>query len=137
MKYVLGIESTAHTFGVAVVDENGEILSNEKDSYTTESGGMIPIEVRKHHAEVGDEVYGNAIEKAGIDEKDIIAVALSNAPGLAPCLLEGMAFAKKVASRLEVPLVPVNHCIAHLEICWREVSCDALCFGCEYSGDCL
>ncbi|MBT7102373.1 tRNA (adenosine(37)-N6)-threonylcarbamoyltransferase complex transferase subunit TsaD [archaeon] len=116
MKYVLGIESTAHTFGVAVVDENGEILSNEKDSYTTESGGMIPIEVRKHHAEVGDEVYGNAIEKAGIDEKDIIAVALSNAPGLAPCLLEGMAFAKKVASRLEVPLVPVNHCIAHLEI---------------------
>jgi N6-L-threonylcarbamoyladenine synthase len=116
MKYVLGIESTAHTFGVAVVDDKGKILSNEKDSYTTESGGMIPIEVRKHHVEVSDEVYGKALEVAGIDEKDIVAVALSNAPGLAPCLLEGMAFAKKVASRLEVPIVPVNHCIAHLEI---------------------
>jgi glycoprotease/Kae1 family metallohydrolase len=114
MKYVLGIESTAHTFGVAVVDWDGEILSNEKDSYTTESGGMIPIEVRKHHIEVCDEVYGKAISE--IDEKDIVAVAFSNAPGLAPCLLEGMAFTKKVASRLDVPIVPVNHCIAHLEI---------------------
>jgi len=116
MKYILGIESTAHTFGVAVVDEKGKILSNEKDSYTTESGGMIPIEVRKHHVEVGDKVYSAALEKAGISEDKIIAVALSNAPGLAPCLLEGMAFAKKVASRLDVPIVPVNHCIAHLEI---------------------
>jgi glycoprotease/Kae1 family metallohydrolase len=116
MKYVLGIESTAHTFGIAVVDWDGKILSNEKDSYTTESGGMIPLEVRKHHVEVGDEVCGRAIEKAGVDEDDIVAVAFSNAPGLAPCLIEGMAFAKKVASRLEVPIVPVNHCIAHLEI---------------------
>ena len=114
VKYILGIESTAHTFGVAVVDEKGAILSNEKDSYTTESGGMIPIEVRKHHVEVGDEVYGKAV--AEIDEKDIVAVAFSNAPGLAPCLLEGMAFAKAVAARLDVPIVPVNHCIAHLEI---------------------
>ena len=114
MKYVLGIESTAHTFGVAVVDWDGKIVSNEKDSYTTESGGMIPIEVRKHHVEVGDEVYGKAV--SGIDEGDIVAVAFSNAPGLAPCLLEGMVFAKKVAERLGVPIVCVNHCIAHLEI---------------------
>jgi N6-L-threonylcarbamoyladenine synthase len=116
MKYVLGIESTAHTFGVAVVDWDGKILSNEKDSYTTESGGMIPIEVRKHHVEVSDEVYSRALEVAGIKESAIVAVALSNAPGLAPCLLEGMAFAKRVASRLDVPIVPINHCIAHLEI---------------------
>jgi N6-L-threonylcarbamoyladenine synthase len=116
MKYILGIESTAHTFGVAVVDFDGKILSNEKDSYTTESGGMIPLEVRVHHVEVSDRVYADALTGAGIDEKEIVAVALSNAPGLAPCLLEGMAFAKKVAGRLGVPLVPVNHCIAHLEI---------------------
>jgi N6-L-threonylcarbamoyladenine synthase len=115
-KYILGIESTAHTFGIAVVDEKGKILSNEKDSYTTEHGGMIPMEVRAHHAQVSDVVYDASLKKAGIDEKDIVAVAFSNAPGLAPCLIEGMAFAKKVAKRLEVPLVPVNHCIAHLEI---------------------
>jgi glycoprotease/Kae1 family metallohydrolase len=116
VKCVLGVESTAHTFGVAVVDMGGEILSNVKDSYTTESGGMIPLEVRKHHAEVADGLFERALSEAGVGEGDVEAVAFSNAPGLAPCLLEGMDFVKRVARRLGVPVVCVNHCVAHLEI---------------------
>jgi tRNA A37 threonylcarbamoyltransferase TsaD len=38
MGYLIGIETTAHTFGVAVLDMEGEILSNETDSYTTLEG---------------------------------------------------------------------------------------------------
>ena len=53
---ILGIECTAHTFGVALVDK-GKILSNVKDSYTTETGGIVPIEAAKHHREVADKVY--------------------------------------------------------------------------------
>ncbi len=113
---ILGVESTAHTFGVAVVDMDGKILSNVKDSYTTEGGGMIPLEVRKHHAGVADGLYEKALVEAGAEEKDIDAVAFSNAPGLAPCLLEGMNFVKKVAGWLGIPVVCVNHCVAHLEI---------------------
>lgn len=116
MKHILGIESTAHTFGVAVLDWKGNILSNIKDSYTTEGGGMIPVEVRKHHKEVAPVVYNEALDKARIKETDIEAIAFSNAPGLAPCLLEGMAFTKKLAKKLNVPVVAVNHCVAHLEI---------------------
>ncbi len=112
---ISGIESTAHTFGVAVVDE-GKILSNVKDSYTTEKGGIIPVEAAKHHSEVCEKVYNEALEKAEINEKDIEAIAFSQGPGLAPCLLEGLRFTKKLASKLNVPVVPVNHCIAHLEI---------------------
>ncbi|MFA5060759.1 MAG: KEOPS complex N(6)-L-threonylcarbamoyladenine synthase Kae1 [Candidatus Pacearchaeota archaeon] len=116
MKYILGIESTAHTFGVAVVDFGGKILSNVKDVYTTEKGGMIPIEVRKHHQKVSKELYERALKEAMINEADIEAVAFSNAPGLAPCLLEGMKFSKDTAKKLGIPVVCVNHCIAHLEI---------------------
>ncbi|MEA3248083.1 MAG: KEOPS complex N(6)-L-threonylcarbamoyladenine synthase Kae1 [Nanoarchaeota archaeon] len=116
MKYVLGIESTAHTFGVAVVDWQGKILSNVSDSYITESGGMIPIEVRKHHYKVADGLFERALREAGIGENQINIIAFSNAPGLAPCLLEGMGFIKRIAKRLDVPIVCVNHCIAHLEI---------------------
>ncbi len=116
VKYILGVESTAHTFGVAVVDFDGKILANVKDAYTTEEGGMIPLEVRKHHKEVSDNLYKEALEEAGISEDEIEAIAFSNAPGLAPCLLEGMEFVKGVASRLDVPVVCVNHCVAHLEI---------------------
>lgn len=112
---ILGIECTAHTFGIAVVDK-GKILSNVRDMYTTDKGGIIPIQAAKHHSIIADELYEKAIKEAGINEGEIRAIALSNAPGLAPCLIEGMKFAKKKAKELKVSIIPVNHCIAHLEI---------------------
>ena len=112
---IIGIESTAHTFGIAVV-EKGKILANVKDTYTTEKGGIIPIQAAKHHKEKSDEVYQKALVISGIDENKIKAIAYSHGPGLAPCLAEGVRFAKKLAEKLKVPLVPVNHCVAHLEI---------------------
>ncbi len=116
VKYMLGIETTAHTFGIAVLDEDGKIIVNIKDAYTTEKGGIIPVESAKHHEKVSDELLEKALKEAGINKKDLFAIALSNAPGLAPCLLSGMRFAKKLAVELNIPIVPVNHCIAHLEI---------------------
>jgi N6-L-threonylcarbamoyladenine synthase len=115
MSTILGIESTAHTFGIAVV-RDGKVLSNCKKVFTTESGGMIPSEVAKFHSRNKREVYSEALEKSKIKEKDIDAVAFSQGPGLAPCLLEGLKFTKELSEKLKKPIVPVNHCIAHLEI---------------------
>ncbi len=112
---ILGIECTAHTFGAGIVHK-GEMLANVRDMFTTEKGGIIPIEAAKHHKEVADRIYFEALSKAGISEDEIEAIALSNAPGLAPCLLAGMHFAKEKARKLGVKIIPVNHCIAHLEI---------------------
>ncbi len=112
---ILGIECTAHTFGVGVVS-HGKILSNVKDMYKPKEGGIIPMESARHHRDVAQIVYARAIEEAGINEKEIEAIAVSNAPGLAPCLIAGLEFAKRKAVELKVPLVPVNHCVAHLEI---------------------
>ncbi len=115
MTIILGIESTAHTFGVGVV-ESGKILSNAKKTYTTEEGGIIPIEAAKHHSQNKNEIYFEALEAADVEERDIDAIAFSVGPGLAPCLLEGMRFAKELSKKLKKPLVAVNHCVAHLEI---------------------
>ncbi|MFH1365180.1 MAG: KEOPS complex N(6)-L-threonylcarbamoyladenine synthase Kae1 [archaeon] len=115
MPIILGIESTAHTFGIGIVQE-GKVLSNVKKSYTTEKGGIIPVNASKHHEENCEEIYLNALEQAKINEKEIGAIAFSQGPGLAPCLLQGIKFAKKLAIKLNKPLVPVNHCVAHLEI---------------------
>ncbi len=112
---IIGIESTAHTFGVGIVDK-GKILANEKDAYTTESGGIIPMDAAAHHKEVSEKIWKGALEVAGVEEDKIDAIAISQAPGLPPCLAEGMRFAKKKAKELDVPLVPINHCVAHLEI---------------------
>ncbi len=115
MTIVLGIESTAHTFGIGIV-KDGKILSNVKKAYSTEKGGIIPMQAAKHHQENKNEIYFEALEVADIEEKEIDAIAFSQGPGLAPCLLEGMRFAKELSKKLKRPLVPVNHCVAHLEI---------------------
>jgi len=112
---ILGIECTAHTFGIGIVNRS-RILSNEKDMLSSENGGIIPIEAAKHHESVSGRLYSLALEKSGIAEKDISAIALSNAPGLAPCLLAGLRFAREKAKTLGIQIIPVNHCIAHLEI---------------------
>lgn len=112
---ILGIESTAHTFGIGIVD-NGKVICNLREMYTTKTGGIIPMESAKHHKEISDDLWERSLEKAGIKSKDITAIAFSRSPGLAPCLIEGMKFAKVKARELNVPLIPINHCVAHLEI---------------------
>jgi N6-L-threonylcarbamoyladenine synthase len=115
MVIILGIESTAHTFGVAVV-KDGQVLSNVRDMYTTEKGGIIPVESAKHHREVADRLYNEALEKSQVNEKEITAIAFSQGPGLAPCLVAGLHFTKELSKKLNLPVVPVNHCVSHLEI---------------------
>lgn len=119
----LGIESTAHTFGIAIVDSDCKILSNIKDTYTTEKGGIIPVEAAKHHDAVKDKVLKQALSEAKVDLKNIDLIAYSQGPGLAPCLLSGLHLAKELARKYKKPLVPVNHCIAHLEIGRKLCNC--------------
>lgn len=115
MSVIVGIESTAHTFGIGIV-KNEKIIANVKKTYTTEKGGIIPTESAKFHEKNKENIYKEALEKAGISEKDIDAVAFSQGPGLSPCLLVGLRFAKELGNKINKPIIPVNHCIAHLEI---------------------
>ncbi len=115
MTVILGIESTAHTFGVGIV-KNGKVIANKRDMYTTESGGIIPIDSAKHHGEVSSRIYEEALKEANVKEDEVDAIAFSQGPGLPPCLIVGIKFAKSLSKKLNKPLVPVNHCVSHLEI---------------------
>ncbi len=112
----IGIESTAHTFGVGIITDKGKVLANASDSYKTESGGLIPTELRLHHEAVKDKVLQSALEQANLELKDINSVSFSQGPGIHPALLVGLKLAKEIASKQKIPLVGVNHCVAHLEI---------------------
>ncbi|MEM2412590.1 MAG: KEOPS complex N(6)-L-threonylcarbamoyladenine synthase Kae1, partial [Candidatus Bathyarchaeia archaeon] len=68
------------------------------------------------HAEVAAQVLEEAFERAGIKPKDLTVIAFSQGPGLGPCLRTGATVARALASYLRVPLVGVNHCVAHIEI---------------------
>jgi universal protein Kae1 len=114
--HCLGLEGTAHSFGAAVVTDKGRVLSNEWDMLKPAQGGIHPREASRHHSELGPGIVKDAIEKADIDLSEIDLVAFSQGPGLGPCLRTTATIARTLSLKLKVPLVGVNHCVAHIEI---------------------
>ena len=112
----LGIESTAHTFGCGIIDDKGKILSNVKDSFTTEQGGIVPLKAAEHHIKVCDDVLKKALYRAGLEISDIDIISFSQSPGIGNCLRIGALAARSLAVLNNKPLIGVNHAIAHLEI---------------------
>lgn len=116
-QYLLGIESTAHTFGASIATSDGRILSNAKDVYTPFTGrGIHPREAAQHHCEVSSKVILRALKEAKIRPRDLTAIAFSAGPGLGPALRMGATIARGLACYFKIPLVPVNHAIGHIEI---------------------
>jgi len=115
----LAIESTAHTFGVSIVEyDNKEfnVLSNMRDMYKTVKGGLIPVELSEHHLECFEKIIINALEASGKQLKDIQLISFSQGPGMGHALRIGACLARALSISLEKPLIGVNHCVAHLEI---------------------
>ncbi|MDD5416434.1 MAG: bifunctional N(6)-L-threonylcarbamoyladenine synthase/serine/threonine protein kinase [Candidatus Aenigmarchaeota archaeon] len=111
----LGIESTAHTFGVGIVEDD-KVLANVKDVYVPKKGGIHPREAADHHYDIAKEIVTKALETAKIKLEDVDVVAFSAGPGLPPCLKIGATVARYLALRLNIPCMPTNHCIGHIEI---------------------
>ena len=112
---VLGIESTAHTFSVGIVDGK-KVLANVIDTFTTKKGGIKPFDAAEHHADVCWDVLEKALAEAKVSMKEIDLVAFSQGPGLGHTLRVGAFFARNLALKFKKKLVGVNHCIAHLSI---------------------
>jgi len=112
----LGIESTADDFSVGILSFDGTVRANVISAFMPEEGGIHPREAARHHAEVAGKVVTEALKKAGIRPNDVKVVAFSQGPGLGPCLRTGATAARALASYLHVPLVGVNHSVAHIEI---------------------
>lgn len=114
--YCLGVESTADDFSVGISAFDGQVLANVISAYMPEEGGIHPREAARHHAEVASKVLAEAFVKSGLKPRDISVIAFSQGPGLGPCLRTGATVARAMASYLKLPLVGVNHCVAHVEI---------------------
>ncbi len=111
---ILGIESTAHTIGIGITDGKKE-LANEMMMYKT-TGGIHPREASQFMAKNAPLVVKKALEKSGLTINDIDGIAVANGPGLGPCLRVGVSLAVFLSSYYSLPLVGVNHCIAHIEV---------------------
>ncbi len=113
--YTLGIESTAHTFGVGIT-ENDRVIANERDTLKPLSGGIIPREAAAHHFRLAAEILGKALNKGGLRLKDIDLFAFSQGPGIIPSLKVGASLSSFLSKKYGKKLIGVNHCVAQLEI---------------------
>ena len=115
---VLGIEGTAWCASAALYDAEADSVFIESDPYEPDSGGIHPREAAEHMSEAIPEVVDAVLTAAEAEHGPdaIDAVAFSKGPGLGPCLRTVGTAARALAGTLDVPLVGVNHMVAHLEI---------------------
>lgn len=115
MPIILAIESSCDETGASVC-RNGEILSNivATQAIHQQYGGVVPeLASRAHHQHIVPAV-GEALKKAGVDKKQLDAIAFTQGPGLLGALLVGMSFAKAMSFALNIPLIGVHHMKAHV-----------------------
>jgi N6-L-threonylcarbamoyladenine synthase len=112
---ILGIESSCDDTSAAVI-RNGMMLSNVIAGQKVHEayGGVVPELASRAHQQNIIPVVHEALKQAGIDKKDLSAVAFTRGPGLLGSLLVGTSFAKGLAIALQLPLVEVNHLQAHV-----------------------
>jgi len=129
---VLGIEGTAWAASAACYDDSDDTVFIESDPYQPDSGGIHPREAAEHMGEALPNVIDSVLTHAAETVDDaadtatndtdspnrygIDCVAFSQGPGLGPCLRTVGTAARAAAQALDVPLVGVNHMVAHLEI---------------------
>ena len=113
--YILAIESSCDDTAAAVL-KNDAVLSNVIANQTIHKayGGVVPELASRAHQQNIVPVVDQALKKAGIDKKDLSAIAYTRGPGLLGSLLVGTSFAKSLSMALDIPLIEVNHLQGHL-----------------------
>ncbi len=119
---ILGIESSCDETAAAIL-RGRTILSNVVASQAEihrEYGGVVPELASRHHIERIDVVIDLALRRAGMELREIDAIAVTYGPGLVGPLLVGLQTAKAIAYVRRVPLLAVNHIEGHLRSIWLE-----------------
>ncbi len=115
MAYLLAIESSCDDTSAAVLN-NDLLLSNMIAGQKVHElyGGVVPELASRAHLQNIVPVVDTALKTAGIDKRQLNAIAFTRGPGLLGSLLVGVSFAKAMALSLNIPLVEVNHLQAHV-----------------------
>ena len=114
-KYILAIESSCDDTSAAVMQNRkalSNVIANQKvhEAY----GGVVPELASRAHQKNIIPVVDEALKRAKVSKDELSAIAYTQGPGLMGALLVGNAFAKSMATALDIPLMDVNHMQAHI-----------------------
>ncbi len=114
---ILGIETSCDETAAAVVEDGHRVRSNVVHSQIELHArwrGVVPEVASRSHTERILPIVQQALDDAGVTPAGLDAVAVTHRPGMVGCLLVGMAAAKALAWRFQLPLLGVDHVQAHV-----------------------
>jgi len=130
---ILSIETSCDDTGISIMEVKGgrtnasfKVLANNSNSQINihiPYGGVYPVLAKREHAKNLPIVLETSLKQASAKggpasgwkkEKPVDAIAVTYGPGLEMCLWEGIAFAKNLAKKWKVPLIPTNHMEGHI-----------------------
>ncbi len=136
---ILAIETSCDETGISIIEASGSLTksaeldqNNHNITFTiladtlasqaklhNEYGGVFPTLAKREHIKALPLLFEQALQNAGAQEKslhmsDIDAIAVTHGPGLEPALWTGINFAKDLAEKWNIPIVPVNHMEGHI-----------------------
>ncbi|KAG5675160.1 hypothetical protein PVAND_005086 [Polypedilum vanderplanki] len=112
---ILGIETSCDDTGVAILKGKqlvSECLSTQMKVHL-HLGGILPPLAQDFHRQNIDKTVKTCIERAGIDPKELDAIAFTNRPGLPLSLIVGTRYARYMSRKYNKPLIPIHHMHAH------------------------
>ena len=111
---ILSIESSCDDSSIAITDiATKKLIFHRKISQELEHavyGGVVPELASRLHAEALPRI----LEECKPYFSQLKAIAVTNAPGLAVTLMEGITMAKALSVTLDLPLIAVNHLKGHI-----------------------
>ncbi|MBI4118725.1 MAG: tRNA (adenosine(37)-N6)-threonylcarbamoyltransferase complex transferase subunit TsaD, partial [Parcubacteria group bacterium] len=123
---ILAIETSCDETGLALIESDTKnkvnILANLVSSQIETHrpyGGVVPNLAKREHLK-NLPILWQKLQDPRYRIQDLDLIAVTNGPGLAPCLWAGINFAQKLAQELNKPLVGINHLKGHIYIALLE-----------------
>ncbi len=129
---ILSIETSCDDTALSILNVKGgvqnatfKVLANNTNSQINihiPYGGVFPVLAKREHQKNLPILLDACLKQAKLDRKParrggkapVDAIMVTYGPGLEMCLWEGIIFAKELAKKWGVPLVPVNHMEGHI-----------------------
>jgi N6-L-threonylcarbamoyladenine synthase len=127
---ILSIETSCDDTAISIFEVKGnttnasfKVLANNSNSQINihiPYGGVFPALAKREHIKNLPIILENVLKKSrlsgqGHDGKPPVdVIAVTSGPGLEMSLWTGIAFAKELAKKWKVPLIPVNHMEGHI-----------------------
>ena len=118
---ILAIETSCDETAAAVVRDGRTVLSSEVGSQIAlhaPHGGVVPELAARAHLEMLAPVVDAALAPVDGGWAAVDAVAVTRGPGLAGCLVVGVAYAQAAARARGLPISGVSHLAGHVYSAW-------------------